>query len=73
MKAKEVHKLSDEEIEAELQRLRQRSFELRTQAVTEKIEDTSQFAKVRRDIARLLTERSARRHRTLQEIAGQRT
>jgi ribosomal protein L29 len=73
MKAKEVHKLSDDEIEAELKRLRQRSFELRTQAVTEKIEDTSQFATARRDIARLLTERSMRRHKTLQEIAGKRT
>jgi large subunit ribosomal protein L29 len=70
MKAKEVHKLSDEEIQAELQRLRQRTFELRTQAVTEKIEDTSQFGQVRRDIARLLTERSMRRRMTEQEIAG---
>ncbi len=61
MKAKEVHKLSDEEINVEIVRLRQRSFELRTQAVTEKIEDTSQFGDTRRDIARLLTERNSRR------------
>ena len=61
MKAKEVHKLSDEEIVVEIGRLRQRSFELRTQAVTEKIEDTSQFGDTRRDIARLLTERNSRR------------
>jgi ribosomal protein L29 len=73
MKAKEVHKLSDEEIEAEMKRLRQRSYELRTQAVTEKIEDTSQFAKVRHDIARLLTEQNARRRNVDQEIAGKRT
>lgn len=72
MKAKEVHKLSDDEIEAELKRLRQRTFELRTQAVTEKIEDTSQFGQTRRDIARLLTERSIRRHKVRQEIAGER-
>lgn len=61
MKAKETHKLSDEEIKAETKRLRTRMFELRTQAVTEKIQDTSQFRKVRRDIARILTETSARR------------
>ena len=61
MKAKEVHKLSNEEIAVELKRLRARQFELRTQAVTEKIEDTSQFAKTRRDIARLLTEANQRR------------
>ena len=73
MKGKEVHKLSDDEIEAELVRLRRRTFELRTQAVTEKIEDTSQFAATRRDIARLLTERNARRRQVMQEIAGKRT
>ena len=61
MKAKEVHKLSDEEVKVETQRLRKRLFELRTQAVTEKIQDTSQFRKVRKDIARVLTESSARR------------
>ncbi len=73
MKAKEVHKLSDEEIEVEVVRLRKRSFELRTQAVTEKIEDTSQFASTRGDIARLLTERSARRKKVRDEIAGKRS
>ncbi|MHC4416049.1 MAG: 50S ribosomal protein L29 [Planctomycetota bacterium] len=67
MKAKEVHKLSDEEIEVEIQRLRRKHFDLRTQAVTEKIEDTSQFGKTRRDIARLLTERSARHRRSADE------
>ena len=61
MKAKEVHKLSDEEIKEETLRLRKRLFELRTQSVTEKIQDTSQFPKVRKDIARVLTETSARR------------
>ncbi len=70
MKAKEIHKLSDEEIEIELKRLRQRGFELRTQAVTEKIEDTSQFATTRRDVARLLTERNRRRQAVAREIAG---
>ncbi len=70
MKAKEVHKLSDEEIEVEVKRLRQRGFELRTQAVTEKIEDTSQFATTRRDVARLLTERNRRRQAVAREIAG---
>ena len=73
MKAKEVHKLSDEEIQVELVRLRTRSFELRTQAVTEKIEDTSQFGATRGDIARLLTERSARRIKVRDEIVGKRS
>ena len=61
MKAKEVHKLSEEEISIEVNRLRKQLFELRTQAVTEKIENTSQFANVRKDMARLLTEKNSRR------------
>lgn len=60
MKPDEVRKLSDEEITVEVQRLRRHAFDLRTQAVTEKIEDTSQFAKTRKDIARLLTEQRRR-------------
>ncbi len=61
MKAKEVHKLSEEEISIEVNRLRKQLFELRTQAVTEKIENTSQFSMVRKDLARLLTEKNSRR------------
>ena len=70
MKSKEVHKLSEEELEIEVKRLRQRLFELRTQAVTEKIQDTSQFRKTRTDIARLLTERQARVSAVAAEIAS---
>lgn len=61
MKAKEVHKLSEEELTIETARLHKRMFELRQQAVTEKIADTSQFKKIRKDVARVLTEASKRR------------
>ena len=60
MKAVEVHKMTGEEVETELGRLRRKVYDLRVQAATEKIEDPSMFKKVRRDIARLLTERTAR-------------
>lgn len=60
MKAKESHRLNDEEIVVELKRMHRKLFDLRTQAVTEKIEDVSQFKKIRRDIARLNTERRSR-------------
>ncbi len=60
MKAQEVHKFSDEEVSVEIDRLRKRMFELRTQKVTDKIEDTSQFKKTRRDMARLMTEQRSR-------------
>ena len=60
MKAKAVHKLSDEELGIEVDNLRKKLFELKTQSVTEKIQDTSQFNKILKDIARLLTEQSVR-------------
>lgn len=60
MKAAEVKKLRDDELKAEAERLRKKLFELRSQTVTEKIKDSSQFKKNRKDLARVLTERSAR-------------
>ncbi len=60
MKAAEVRKLTGEEIDVEIGRLQHKLYDLRVQAVTEKIEDPSQFGKVRKDIARLKTERHAR-------------
>lgn len=60
MTGKEARALKSEEIGIELARLRTRLFDLTSQAATEKVEDTSQFRKVRQDIARLLTESRAR-------------
>ncbi len=61
MKAKAVHKLGDEELEIEVSNLRKKLFELKTQGVTEKIQDTSQYGKIKKDIARLLTEQNTRK------------
>jgi ribosomal protein L29 len=60
MNGAEVKKMKTEEIAEELGRLRAKLFALRNKRVSEKIEDTTQFGKLRRDIARLLTEQSAR-------------
>jgi ribosomal protein L29 len=60
MKAAEVKKLRDDEITAEAKRLRKQLFDLRAQTVTEKTKDSSQFKKTRKDLARVLTERSTR-------------
>lgn len=62
MTGTEVRALRDEEIGIELKRLRERLFTLRSQAVTEKVENTAQFGVIRKDVARLMTERNARRH-----------
>ena len=55
MKIGEVRQMSDEELDSELDRLRRHLFDIRSQAVTEKLEDTTMVQKARRDIARVLT------------------
>lgn len=60
MTGEEVRKMSDEELDVELQRLRRHLYDLRSQAVTEKLEDPTQLGKTKRDVARLMTERHAR-------------
>ncbi|MSR44950.1 MAG: 50S ribosomal protein L29 [Phycisphaerales bacterium] len=61
MDMKEIKKLKDEELSIECTRVRRALFDLRSQVVTEKVKDSSQFVKTRVDLARLLTETSARR------------
>ncbi|MCL4742990.1 MAG: 50S ribosomal protein L29 [Phycisphaerales bacterium] len=61
MTGPEIRRMKDEELTIELRTLRQKLFRMRTQAASEKIEDTSLFRKVRRDVARLETERTRRR------------
>jgi len=55
MKIAEVRNLSDEELRTELERLRRHLFDVRAQAVTEKLEDPSLLTKGKRDVARILT------------------
>lgn len=70
MKANETHKMSDAEMTEEVGRLRSQLFELRGQALTEKLENPGRFGALRRDIARILTEQNSRRtRRTSQEQA----
>ena len=64
IKKTELHKMSDAEIVEEGARLRSRLFELRQQAVTEKLENNREPGNLRKDIARLLTEK---RNRELQK------
>ena len=58
-KSKDSHKMTAEESKIELARLRNDLYDLRSQTVTEKVEDTSKFRKMRKDIARLLTQQRA--------------
>lgn len=65
MKIEDVRNLSDAELVNELDRLRRHLFDVRSQSVTEKLEDPTLLTKARRDIARI---RTVMRER---ELAGQ--
>lgn len=66
IKKTEVHKMKDAELVEEADRLRKRLYELRSQAVTEKLENPRELSNIRRDVARILTEQ---RQRALKETA----
>ena len=55
MKASEIREMNPDELVDELANLQRKLFDIRTQAVTEKLEDPTQLTKARRDIARLKT------------------
>ena len=55
MKIEELRAMKTVELHDELERLRRHLFDLRAQAVTEKLEDPTQIVKTRKQIARILT------------------
>jgi large subunit ribosomal protein L29 len=55
MKIEAIRAMKLDELHNELERLRRHLFDLRAQAVTEKLEDPTQLGKTKRDIARILT------------------
>ncbi|MCP4712182.1 MAG: 50S ribosomal protein L29 [Planctomycetes bacterium] len=55
MKANDIREMNPDELSDELENLQKKFFEIRTQAVTEKLEDPTQLTKVKRDIARIMT------------------
>ena len=67
MKIKEIRDKQTQAIELETKDLRKHLFELRTQAVTEKLENHSLLRKTRKDIARHMT---VLRERQLEEENG---
>ena len=60
MKASELNQLSLEELTAQEASLRKELFELKTQAVTQKLENPGKLGAIRKDIARILTVRQTR-------------
>jgi large subunit ribosomal protein L29 len=55
MKTKEIREKETGQLKEELANLQKHLFDLRSQAVTEKLEDPSQIGKARKSIARVKT------------------
>ena len=67
MKVSDLRELKTDELHAELDRLRRHLFDLRSQRVTEKLEDPSQLGKTKRDIARLFSVLSERGEKDIEQ------
>jgi len=67
MKISDLRELKTEELHAELDRLRRHLFDLRSQAVTEKLGDVTQLTKTKRDIARIFTLLNERGERNIEQ------
>lgn len=55
MKASQIREMRPDERQVVLEKLQRELFDLRTRAVTEKLQDTHQLANTRREVARLKT------------------
>jgi len=55
MKAQHYREMSPDELQSKLEELQRHLFDLRSQAVTEKLQDSKAVINVRRDIARIKT------------------
>ena len=55
MKNKEINKLSNDELESKLVKLKKDLFNMRFKKTNGPLEDTSKFLHLKRDVARILT------------------
>ena len=55
MKNKEVNKLSNDELENSMNKLKKDLFNMRFKRINGQLEDTSKFSQFKKDIAKILT------------------
>jgi large subunit ribosomal protein L29 len=67
MKISDLRELKTEELHTELDRLRRHLFDLRSQAVTEKLADASQLTMAKRAVARVFTVLNERGERDVEQ------
>jgi len=63
MKAAQIRELTPDELTRQLEECRREAFNLRMQQQTGQLENTGRIRQVRRDVARLETEKTARARR----------
>lgn len=68
MKIAEIKEHSTEELHNLLEEQRRHLFDLRSQAVTEKLEDPTQLTKAKRDVARILTVLNQRQVKDIESV-----
>jgi len=67
MNIEQARTMKVDELHNELERLRRHLFDLRAQAVTEKLADPTQMGKTRKDIARVMTALSERKEKNIEQ------
>jgi len=68
MKAQQYREMNSNELEDTLEELQRHLFDLRSQAVTEKLENSKAVVNVRRDIARVKTIIRERAQNTIERV-----
>ena len=61
MKNKEINKLSNDELENKLDKLKKDLFNMRFKKTSGPLEDTSKFPQTKKDIAKILTKLNAKK------------
>ncbi len=61
MKNKEINKLSNDELENKLDKLKKDLFNMRFKKTNGPLEDTSKFPQTKKDIAKILTKLNAKK------------
>ncbi len=69
MKAADIRAMSDDQLAEELLKLKKEQFNLRFQKASGQLENTARVRQVRRDVARIKTEQTARARKAAQEKA----
>jgi len=69
MKPADIRAMSDDQLKEELLKLKKEQFNLRFQKATGQLENTARVRQVRRDIARIKTEMTARAKKAATEKA----